>query len=96
MKLNNSSYVHVQIRKLCLQLELLSGMKLLTDLNEEFDEIRFINAYGYIIIDYERNTCFAFAHKITKEEMATIEDILTYIHFLSIGLNYAEKRRKRK
>lgn len=95
MKLNNTSYAHVTIRKLCFQLELLSGMKLVTDLSEEFDEIRFINSFGYIVIDYKRNACFTLSHKLDKKEMATIDDITLHCQWLEIGRKWTEERKRR-
>ena len=88
MKLNKTAHVHVTIRQLCLQLELLSGMKLVTDLNEEFKMLRFIDAYGYIVIDYHKNACITLSHKLNKNEMATIEDLLIYCRWLEIGHQY--------
>lgn len=96
IKLNNTSYVHVTIRKLCLQLELLSGMKLITDLNEEFEQIRFINSIGYIVIDFEKNACFTLSHKLDKKEMATINDIMLYCQWLETGRKYEEEKRRRQ
>lgn len=88
MKLNTTSYVHVTIRQLCLQLELLSGMKLITELCEEFDEIRFIDKYGYIVIDYKKEACFTLSHRITKKETDTISDLMTYLKWLETGRKY--------
>lgn len=92
LKLNNKAHAHVTIRQLCLQLELLSGMKLVTDLGENFDEIRFVNAYGYIVIDYAKNACFTLSHKLTNKEMATINDITIYCNWLETGLRIAKMR----
>lgn len=88
MKLNTTSYVHVTIRQLCLQLELLSGMKLITELSEEFDEIRFIDKYGYIVIDYKKEACFTLSHRITKKETDTISDLMIYLKWLETGRKY--------
>ena len=95
MKLNNSSFVHVTIHKLCLQIELLSGMKLVTDLNDDFYEIRFVNAYGYIVIDWRRNACFSLSHKVDKKQMEAIQDIMLYCRWLEIGDEVKEERKRR-
>ncbi len=84
MKLNNHSYCHKRIRLLCYQLELLSGMKLVTDLSEEFEEVRFVDEFGYIIIDYWHNACFTLSHKMSKKEWETVEDLLLYLGWLNI------------
>lgn len=89
MKLNNTSYAHVTIRQLCLQLELLSGMKLVTDLSEEFNQLRFVDSYGYIVIDYNNNACFTLSHKLTKKEIATIDDLFVHCRWLEIGHKYS-------
>lgn len=95
MKLNNTSYVHVIIRKLCLQLELLSGMKLVTDLGEEFYEIRFVDKLGYIVIDFRKDTCFTISHKLTKKEISAIDDIMLYCNWLETGEKIMEYRRRK-
>ena len=95
MKLNNTSYAHVTIRKLCLQLELLSGMKLVTDLNDDFYEIRFVNAYGYIVIDWRRNACFSLSHRVDNKQMEVVKDILLHCQWLEIGVKIEEERNRR-
>ena len=96
MRLNSTSFVHQQIRKLCFQLELLSGMKLVTDLSDEFYEIRFTFKLGYIVIDYRKNACFVISHRLTKEEVATIDDIMTYCNWLELGDNLIENLRRER
>lgn len=93
MKLNTTSYCHKTIRKLCLQLQLLSGTELLTNLDEEFNEIRFINKVGYIIIDYNNQVCFTLSHKIDHIEWQTIKDIILYCNWLEIGREYQERNK---
>lgn len=88
MKLNHTSYVHVTIRQLCVQLEVLSGMKLITNLSDDFYEIRLINSYGYIIIDYCNNACFTLSHHLSNKEFETIKDIMLYCNWLLIGDKY--------
>lgn len=96
MKLNNTSHVHLLIRKKCLQLELLTNMKLITDLNGEFVEIRFMNKLGYIVIDFRKNKCFALCHKIMPVEWQLIEDILIYCNWLEMGEKYSNYGRNVK
>ena len=95
MKLNNTSYTHVTIRKLCLQLELLSGMKLVTDLSDDFYEIRFVNSYGYIVIDWRRNACFSLSHRVDNKQMKVVKDLLLYCQWLEIGAKIEEERNRR-
>lgn len=85
MKLNEKSYVHVKIRGLCLQLELLSDMKMITNLDEEFQEIRFIDKLGYIIIDYNNEACFILSHRMDPKEWQTVQDIILYCNWLEAG-----------
>lgn len=84
MKLNTEAYAHKEIRKLCKQLEILSGMKLITDLGEDFEEVRYIDKYGYIIIDFWHDTCFTLSHKITKAEWRIIADLLIELSWLNL------------
>lgn len=95
MKLNDTAYVHKQIRLLCRQLELLTNMKLVTDLGEEFDQIKFIGKLGYIIIDYKKEACFTLSYSMDKKEWSTVRDIMLYLEWLDIGNNYIEERQKR-
>lgn len=95
MKLNNHSHVHVTIRKLCLQLEMLSEMKLITDLSDDFYEVRFVDKFGYIVIDWRKKACFSLSHKLTPKEMAVINDITIYLNWLEIGENVMRERRNR-
>ena len=76
IRLNKQSYVHVKIRLYCHKLEQESGMKLIINLDEEFEELYFANALSYIRIDYNNNLCFAMSHKLTKKEMELIKDIV--------------------
>lgn len=84
MKLNETAYVHKDIRKLCKKLEILSGMKLITDLGEDFEEVRFIDKYGYIIIDFWNDACFTLSHKLTKVEWSIIVDLLIDLSWLNL------------
>lgn len=88
MKLNNYSYVHVKIRKLCQMLAYYTDMTLVTDLNEEFTQLKFMNKLSYLIIDYDKNLCFAMSHKITKQEQQIIEELMICLSWLEVGKRY--------
>lgn len=93
MKLNNTSYVHKQIRLLCFQLEQLSGLKLITDLSEEFTQIRFMNSLSHITLDLKHEACFTLSHILTKTELQTIQDINLYTQWLLTGERYYKRKR---
>lgn len=86
MKLNEKSYVHVKIRKLCKLLEQISGLENITDLGGEFDEIQFIGKYSYIIIDYKKETILLLSYKLSAKELEIIEDINFELNWLETGL----------
>lgn len=94
MKLNTNSYVHKLIRDLCLKLELKTDMKLITDLSEEFTQIRFVKTLGYITIDYRRKAFYTLGHKVDKAELQMIEEIIIYLRFLDVGNRYADEKRR--
>lgn len=96
MKLNTTSYVHVTIRKLCQQLELLSGMKLVTDLSNEFEQINFIDEYGYIVLDFQKMTCFSLSHHLTDLELEVAQEILEYCDWLETGRIWNERLNKKE
>lgn len=75
IRLNKTSYAHVRARFNLFKLEQESGMKLTTNIDEDFDELLLKNALSYIRIDYNNNLCFAMSHKLTKKEMELIKDI---------------------
>lgn len=85
MVLNRYSYVHLNIRKLSSQLEAISGMKLVTDFDNEFVEIRFMNTLGYIVIDWRRNACYTLSHKLDPVEREIVEQLIVYCRWLEIG-----------
>lgn len=85
MKLNNTYYVHKKIRLLCFQLQQISGLKLITNL-EDFEEIVFKGNLAYIRI--QNNVCFTLNHKLTQDEVNIIDDILVYWRWLEIGQRY--------
>lgn len=97
MKLNNKAHVHLLIRKKCMQLELLTNMKLITNLSEGFVEIRFMNTLGYVVIDFRKETCFTLSHKITPVELQLVQDIMIYCNWLEIGekINEIKKTSRR-
>lgn len=85
MKLNKHSYVHVKIRKLCQLLSYYTDMELTTDLSSNFNKLEFKNKLSYLIIDYEKNLCFAMSHKITRQEQEIIEEIMICLDWLKVG-----------
>lgn len=85
MKLNETNYVHVKIRKMCQIIAYYSGMEQITDLSKDFKDIRFTNHVSYLTIDYKRNTCFSMCHRITKEEQELIEELMIYLNWLDTG-----------
>jgi len=86
MKLNEKSYVHVKIRKLCRLLEQITGLINITDLGEEFEEIQFIDKYSYIIIDYKNETILLLSYKLSARELEIINDINFELNWLETGL----------
>lgn len=87
MLLNNISYLHVRIRKLCDQLEFLSGLKMITNLDEEFVEIRLMSRHSYIIINWRKNTVFTLCHKLTEVELAICNELMINCNWLETGEN---------
>ena len=88
MKLNTKSYVHVKVRKLCQLLSYYTDMELTTDLSSNFNRLEFKNKLSYLIIDYEKNLCFAMSHKITRQEQEIIEEIMIYLDWLRVVGQY--------
>ena len=91
MFLNNTSYVHIKIKKLCSQLELLSGTKLITDLNDEFNEIRFIDKLGYIVLDFNNLAIFTLGRKLDPVQLQLATDIINYCDFIIVGIEYGKR-----
>ena len=85
--LNRTSYVHVKIRKLCQLLAYLTDMKLVTEFDENFEDVRFVGKYGYLTIDYKHRTIFVMSHKITPQEQEIIEEIMLYLDWLETKKN---------
>lgn len=88
MKLDNISHCHKDIRMLCFQLETLTGLKCVTNLSEEFEEIRFTNSLSYIVIDFKRDAVYTMSYKLEKKEWETVKDILIDTTWLYVGHNY--------
>lgn len=91
MKLNETAYTHKQIRKACQQLELLTDMKLVTDLSNDFNQIRFVNKLGYILIDYRNEACFILGHKLSHVEWQLVQDVMLYCNWLETGEKYSKR-----
>jgi len=60
----------------------------MTNLSEEFHEIRFMNELSYIVIDFERNACYTLSYAMDENEWQTVQDILLYTSWLYIGANW--------
>ena len=91
MILNCHSYLHVKIRKLCSQLEVLTKMRLKTDICNEFVELRFTNEYGYLVINWRRNAVFTLSHKLTEVELAICDEIMIYLNWLEAKTTSEER-----
>ena len=94
MKLNNTSYCHKHIRLLCFQLEKLTELKLVTDLSEEFNQIRFVNSLSYIIVDIKHNACFTLSHALTNKEWQNVREIILYCEWLLTGEKYSKRMQR--
>ena len=92
MKLNETSYVHKTIRKLCSQLEILTETKLITDLGKNFTEIQFIDKYGYIVIDYKKEKILTLSNKLDDAKIDLIREIVEYLDWLEVGNKYAKNQ----
>ena len=95
LRLNETAYAHRKIRMLCFQLETLTGLKLVTNLGEKFQEVRFMNDLSYIVIDFKRNAYYTLSVFVDEKIRATIEDILLETSWLYIGYNWQELAKKR-
>lgn len=88
MKLNNTAYVHKDIRLLCAELQAITGLELITELGEEFDMILFANSLSYIRIDYKNNTCFTLSYKLRPREVKIINEIMICCNWVEISKYY--------
>lgn len=96
LRLNETAYAHRKIRMLCFQLETLTGLKLVTNLSEEFHEVRFMNELSYIVIDFKRNAYYTLSVFLDEKIRGTIEDILLETSWLYIGYNWENLARLRE
>lgn len=96
MKLNNYSYAHKQIRLLCYELELVTGMKMVTDLSEEFDIIRFESELAYLTINFKKKVYITLSYHLNKTEEEIIRDIILYCNWLEIGHKIQTKINKKR
>lgn len=94
MKLNTHSYVHVKIRMLCNFVEMKTGLKLITNLSDNFSVITFQSEYSYINIFYKKNAYTSLSVKLDKTVRDAIEDILFNLNWLDLGIKLAERRKK--
>lgn len=69
-------------------------MKMITSLDEEFQEIRFLDKLGYIIIDYNNEACFTLSHRMGIKEWQTVQDIILYLNWLETGKKVQEYIKK--
>lgn len=84
MILNKHSHCHVKIRLLLAKIESSTHTKLITNINEEFEEIRFINNLSYLIINYKEERYMTLDLKLTDDTKAIIEEIMVYLNWLDI------------
>jgi len=94
MRLNNTSYVHKKIRILCFLLENSTGLKLVTDLSENFEQLKFMSALSYLVIDWKKQAYFTMSHHLSKEEEQEVQDLLLYLDWLDLGHKIQEKNIK--
>lgn len=94
IKLNKTSYCHVVIRLLCYTIEKDSGMKLVTNLSNDFDKITFRNALGYITIDYQNDMCCTVSYKVTDKDVEIIDEIIVRCNWLELGNKYNNKEKE--
>lgn len=92
MKLNHTSYVHVKIRQICQRLEKATGMKLITDLEQEFEILRFLSPLSYMTIDWQKQAYFTMSHHLTTEEEQEVQDLILYLDWLETGRRIQEQQ----
>ena len=91
MKLNETSYVHKKIRHLCQLLEVSTGLQLVTNLGQEFQEIRFMGRLSYLVIDHQKQAIFTLSCRLTKEELEATKDLILYLQWLETGRRIQEQ-----
>lgn len=92
MRLNNHSYVHKKIRILCYAIEQSTNLKLITNFDNDFSDIRFMSRYSYLTIDYLHNTIFAMCIKLDKKQIEIIDDIITMLNWITIGETISKQK----
>lgn len=85
MKLNNSSYGHLRVRFLCATLENTTGMKLITNLSDDFAFLQFKGRFSYLTINYQMNMYSILNCKLNKAEADMVEDIIVTLNFIELG-----------
>ena len=83
MKLNSISYIPKKIRFILYQIECETGMKLLTNLDEEFDCILFANELQHMRIDYLQEMVCTISVRITPRLQKLIDDVILYLRWLT-------------
>ena len=102
MRLNTHSYIHKQIRASCYWFEQATGLKLVTNLSEDFQDIRFASPLSYVTVDYLHKTIFAMCIKLDKKQIQVLNDLIVFCDWLICGeevqkyLASTEKSRKTK
>lgn len=83
MVLNSISYIPKKIRFILFQIEQESGMKLLTDLDSEFDCILFANELQHLRIDYLHKMVCTISVRITPKLRELLDDAIVYLRWLT-------------
>jgi hypothetical protein len=63
----------------------LTELPLVTNLDEDFDELRWEDELSHIVINYKRSACFNMSHKMTEPEWKTAQDIMLFCQWLQTG-----------
>lgn len=88
MVLNKFSYSHKKIRALSYVLEQQTGLKRITDFDNEFWDVRYIGQYSYITIDFKHKAYFLMNIRLNKEQITIVEDILNDLSWLYSFIAY--------
>jgi len=67
-------------------------MKLVTNICNEFVELRFTNDLGYIVINWRKNAVFTLSHKLTEIEVDICNEIMINLSWIEIGESIHEKK----
>ena len=92
MKLNKTSYVHKVIRLFCFYLEQSTGLQMITNLDEEFEEIQFKGKLSYLVIDWKNEMYSVLSHRVTQKEADIIDDIKSVLPVKKKGNNVQKCR----